>query len=79
MTMSAVPAPASKGVHATAPVTFRAIIDARKAEGGRLRLDDAIAVIVPVCLDLKERHIKGESFYVRIPGTGGESQILLCG
>lgn len=63
--MSAVAAPAAKGVQATAaPTSFRAIIDARKAEGGRLTLDDAIAVIVPVCLDLKERHNKGESFYV---------------
>src|SRR6185437_4620261 len=63
--MSAVPSPASKGVQASAAsVTFRAIIDSRKAEGRRLELDDAIAVIVPVCLDLKERHAKGESHYV---------------
>ncbi|MFO0739684.1 MAG: hypothetical protein U0270_27545 [Labilithrix sp.] len=62
--MSAVPSPASKGVQPNAPVTFRAIIDSKKAEGGRMGLDDAIAVIVPVCLDLKERHAKGESFYV---------------
>lgn len=29
-----------------------------------MSLDDAIAVIVPVCLDLKERHAKGEVHYV---------------
>src|SRR5262249_35594304 len=56
--------PASKGVQASAPQTFRQLIDARKGDGGRLQLDDAIAVIVPVCLDLKERHAKGESHYV---------------
>lgn len=62
--MSAVPSPATKGVQPSAPTTFRAIIDAKKAEGGRMGLDDAIAVIVPVCVDLKERHAKGESFYL---------------
>ena len=62
--MSAVPSPASKGVQASAPQTFRQLSDAPKHDGGRLQLDDAIAVIVPVCLDLKERHGKGESHYV---------------
>ena len=62
--MSAVPSPASKGVQQNAPTTFRAIIDSKRADGGRMGLDDAIAVIVPVCLDLKDRHAKGESHYV---------------
>jgi eukaryotic-like serine/threonine-protein kinase len=63
--MSAVASPSTKGVQGGGTVaTFRAIIDARKAEGGRLTLDDAIAVIVPVCMDLKERHDRGESYYV---------------
>lgn len=62
--MSAVPSPATKGVQQNAPTTFRAIIDSKRADGGRMGLDDAIAVIVPVCLDLKERHAKGESHYV---------------
>jgi hypothetical protein len=39
-------------------------MDSRRATGARLALDDAIAVIVPVCLDLKERHARGELFYV---------------
>jgi hypothetical protein len=39
-------------------------MDSRRATGGRLALDDAVAVIVPVCLDLKERHARGELHYV---------------
>lgn len=39
-------------------------MDARRAEGRRLSLDDAIAVIVPVCVDLKERHARGEAHFV---------------
>lgn len=63
--MSAVAAPASKGVgEARSTATFRAVMDSRRATGARLSLDDAIAVIVPVCVDLKERHDRGESHYV---------------
>lgn len=62
--MSALASPATKGVQTSAPTTFRAVIDARRAEGRRLTLDDAIAVIVPVCVDLKERHARGEAHYV---------------
>ena len=62
--MSALASPATAGVHPSAPTTFRAVMDSRRAEGRRLSLDDAIAVIVPVCVDLKERHARGEAHYV---------------
>jgi hypothetical protein len=62
--MSAFPSPASTGVQASATTTLRILIDARAAEGRRLSLDDAIAVIVPVCVDLKERHARGEAHWV---------------
>jgi hypothetical protein len=62
--MSAVASPAKKGVQSSAPATFRAVMDARRADGRKLSLDDAIAVIVPVCVDLKERHERGESQWV---------------
>jgi hypothetical protein len=45
-------------------MTLRALLDARRAEGQRMSLEEAIAVIVPVCLDLKERHDRGEMLYV---------------
>jgi hypothetical protein len=64
--MSAVAAPAAKGAYSAPPSsqTFRAILDARRAESRRLSLDDAIAVLVPVCVDLKARHERGEALHV---------------
>ena len=63
--MSAVASHASPGVQSgSSSTTFRAVIESRKAAGQRMSLDDAIAVIVPVCIDLKERHAKGESHFV---------------
>src|SRR4051794_23099171 len=68
--MAALASTAAKGAQHQAPqasnasVTFRAIIELRRAEGRTLSLDDAIAVIVPVCVDLKERQERGEAHYV---------------
>ena len=64
--MSAHASPPSKGgVSSASSVTsFRAVIDSRKAEGRKLTLDDAIAIIVPVCADLKQRSDRGEKHYV---------------
>ncbi len=44
--------------------TLRDLLDARKAEGRRLSLDEAMAIVVPVCVDLKERHDRGETLFV---------------
>ncbi|HVH47941.1 MAG TPA: hypothetical protein VM925_36655 [Labilithrix sp.] len=62
--MSALASPATKGVSPTAPTTFRAVMESRRAEGRRLSLDDAIAIIVPLCVDLKARHDRGEAHFV---------------
>lgn len=63
--MSALASPPSAGVQTSkTPATFRAVIEARRAAGGRLSLDDVMAIIVPVCTDLKERHARGEAHYV---------------
>jgi hypothetical protein len=63
--MSAVASHAASGVQsATSSTTFRAVIEARTAQGQRVSLDDAIAIIVPVCTDLKERHARGETHWV---------------
>jgi hypothetical protein len=45
-------------------MSLRSLLDARRAEGRRLSLDEAIAIAVPVCLDLQERHARGEKMYV---------------
>lgn len=44
--------------------TLRSLIDARVAAGQRMSIEEAIAVVVPVCLDLQERHTRGEKLYV---------------
>ncbi len=45
-------------------VSLRTLVDQRHAQGRRFSLDEAIAIIVPLCLDLKERHDRGELIYV---------------
>jgi hypothetical protein len=64
--MSAMTAPASKGaLPGTSPqTTFRQLLDARRAEGKRLTFDDAIAIMVPVCVDVKAEHDGGKQLYL---------------
>jgi hypothetical protein len=45
-------------------MSLRSLLDARHAEGRRMSLEEAIAIIVPVCLDLQDRHARGEKMYV---------------
>ncbi len=68
--MSALAATAATAASYSAPSThtFRALLESRRAAGQRLTLDDAIAVLVPVCTDLKERHRRGERLFVH-PGA----------
>ncbi len=55
--------------------TLRSLLDARRAEGRRLSVAEAIAVIVPVILDLQQRHARGERVLVHpssiAPGADG--------
>ncbi|MFO0679895.1 MAG: hypothetical protein U0169_25450 [Polyangiaceae bacterium] len=72
--------PASKPVATIPPsMTLRGLLTARKKEGRRLALDEAVAVVVPVCLDLKARHDKGERVYVHpsaiAPGADGQARL----
>ncbi len=48
----------------TSVSTLRTLIEQRRVEGYTLSLDEAIAAVVPLCLDLKERHDRGERLYV---------------
>jgi eukaryotic-like serine/threonine-protein kinase len=45
-------------------MTLRLLIEARRSEGRRLSLEEAISIIVPACLDLRDRHVRGERLYV---------------
>jgi len=60
-------------------VTLRTLIDQRNADGQRFSLDEAIAIIVPLCVDLKERHDRGEQLYVHpsciAPGPDGLARL----
>lgn len=60
-------------------VSLRTLIDQRLAQGMKFSLDEAIAIIVPLCLDLKERHDRGESVYVHpgciAPGPDGLARL----
>ena len=55
------------------------LLDARRAEGRALSLDEAIGTIVPLCLDLQKRHAEGERVYVHpscvAPGSDGLARI----
>lgn len=78
--MTAAASVASAQAPAASPtVTLRALLDGRKAEGRTFSLDEAIATIVPLCLDLKERHDRGERVYVHpsciAPGPDGLARI----
>jgi hypothetical protein len=58
---------------------LRALLDMRRAEGRRFTVEEAIAVVVPVCVDLQERHARGEKLYVHpsaiAPGADGLPRI----
>ncbi len=60
-------------------VSLRTLIDQRLAQGMKFSLDEAIAIIVPLCLDLKERHDRGEQVYVHpsciAPGPDGLARL----
>lgn len=60
--------------------TLRTLIEQRRAEGYTLSLDEAMAAVVPLCLDLKERHDRGERVYVHpscvAPGEDGLARII---
>ena len=58
------PTPHSAGIHPAHDERLRSLLDARRGEGRRMSLEEAIAVIVPVCIDVQERHARGEKLYV---------------
>ncbi len=70
---------ASSARGAAPTVTLRTLLDQRKGEGRRFSLDEAIAIIVPLCLDLKVRHDRGEKHYVHpsaiAPGPDGLARL----
>jgi hypothetical protein len=70
---------ANKTKPAQSNPTLRFLLEQRRAEGRRMSLEEAIAVIVPVCMDLNDRHTKGERVYVHpsaiAPGADGLARL----
>lgn len=64
MALPSAPTPGATPKSVPPSTTLRALIDARVAEGRHMSIEEAIAVVVPVCLDLQERHTRGEKLYV---------------
>jgi hypothetical protein len=62
-----------------ATMTLRGLLDARRTEGRALTLEEAIGTIVPLCMDLQQRHAKGEALFVHpscvAPGPDGLARI----
>jgi hypothetical protein len=63
----------------TSSATLRALLEARRAEGRRFSLAEAVGTVVPLCLDLQERHARGERLYVHpaciVAGADGLAKI----
>jgi hypothetical protein len=82
--MSASSAPVDRGAQppvTTSTTTLRTLLEARRAEGRRFALAEAVATIVPLCLDLQERHARGERLYVHpsciAPGPDGLAKLAI--
>jgi hypothetical protein len=64
---------------ATPPATLRALLEARRSEGRRFALEEAVATLVPLCLDLQERHGRAERLYLHpacvAPGPDGQARL----
>ncbi len=59
--------------------SFRQIFDGHRGPGGALSLEHAIIAVVPLCLELKQRHERGEKLYVHasciVAGADGAATI----
>jgi hypothetical protein len=79
MAMPSAPTSAGAPEPSQSSPTLRALMDGRRNEGRRMSLDEAVAVIVPVCMDLAERHKRGEKLYVHpsaiAPGADGLARL----
>jgi hypothetical protein len=60
-------------------MTLRALLDARRAERKTFTLEETIAAVVPLCMDLKELHARGVKLYVHAsciaPGPDGLARL----
>jgi hypothetical protein len=82
--MSASSAPVGRGAQSpvsSSTTTLRTLLEARRNAGQRFSLAEAVATIVPLSLDLQERHARGEKLYVHpscvAPGPDGLAKLAV--
>ncbi len=72
-------ADAHLGPSPQSPLTLRALLDSRRAERKTFTLEEAIAAVVPLCIDLQELHAQGVRVYVHAscvaPGPDGLARL----
>jgi hypothetical protein len=56
------PAPDAARAALPSTATLRELLDARRAERSLLSIEEAAAIVVPLCLDVQARHARGELF-----------------
>jgi eukaryotic-like serine/threonine-protein kinase len=59
----AMPLPSAPAAQSST-TTLRSLLEARRAQGFSMSVEEAVAVAVPLCMDLQQRHARGERFYV---------------
>lgn len=61
------------------PESLRAALEARRAKGERFSVDESLALIVPLCIELARLHAEGKTFFLHpsaIIHVGGEKPTL---
>lgn len=64
------PTPVSKSVSSQNVTSLRALIDQRAQTGARFKLQEVVAIVVPICAEIAASHAKGEPVFVH-PGSIG--------
>jgi hypothetical protein len=45
------------------PLSLRATMESRRAQGERFALDEALAIVIPLCTELAREHAQGKNFF----------------
>ncbi|GAC1351543.1 MAG: hypothetical protein NVSMB1_05580 [Polyangiales bacterium] len=70
--MSQALSPAQISVKSPNVVSLRDLITQRQQRGTRFRLAEVVAIVVPICTDLRERHARGEQVFVYASAIGAD-------
>src|SRR5258708_6152579 len=62
--------PAGVDVPPPNTISLRDLITQRQQSGQRFHLPEVVAIVVPICTDLAQRHARGETVYVHASSIG---------